>query len=301
MTDQPATYSRIAWETHQRDAKCGCTAPDPADCAIPHQPIPWMCRCHRLSANPTDEELAAVQQADQAQPGQPDVLTAITRYEVSVLPADDLNRKFYTLLVERTRRGTWVVTDGHAGYLEDGHGTPGQATAHQFADYDDALALARRLAPDMTVNGRTATEAYRHTHQEDPMTSRQILDLASLMNEIYALSSTYTRAVVRAGRTLTGGEENLAAQARGNAALLEIERTVRRWVAEHPESAAEPPQPSAEHAAVYLDDDDELWADYPTSPPSDAVLPLRWASETCDSKQELADRGVTLRVIGWSR
>jgi hypothetical protein len=62
-----------------------------------------------------------------------------------------------------------------------------------------------------------------------------------------------------------------------------------------------PKRPSDDHAAVYLDDCDELWAEYPTSPPSDAIVPLAWASEECRSKQEMEDRGVTFRVIGWSK
>lgn len=76
----------------------------------------------------------------------------------------------------------------------------------------------------------------------------------------------------------------------------EIEAHIRTQIAQEPEIA-----PSPEHAAVYLDDNDNLWADYPTSPPGDAVLPLVWASEECESKGELEARGRKLRVIGWSR
>lgn len=59
--------------------------------------------------------------------------------------------------------------------------------------------------------------------------------------------------------------------------------------------------PSDDHEAVYLDDHDEVWADYPTSPPGDYVLRLVWASEEAVSKRDLADQGVPLRVIGWSK
>lgn len=91
----------------------------------------------------------------------PEVLVDITRYEVSVLPADDINRRHHVLYVDRTRRGTWIVNDGHGGYDIDGDWAPGLAVAHEFADYDDALDLARRLAPNLAANGRTAAEVHR--------------------------------------------------------------------------------------------------------------------------------------------
>lgn len=98
-------------------------------------------------------------------PGEPEVLVTITRYAVSVLPADDINRKYFTLFVELTHRG-WIVTDGHGGYDSDGGWEPGRLGAHPFADHDDALALARRLAPGVTVNGHTALEVYRRSLAE---------------------------------------------------------------------------------------------------------------------------------------
>lgn len=65
--------------------------------------------------------------------------------------------------------------------------------------------------------------------------------------------------------------------------------------------AAEPAQPSPEHQAIYLDDFDQVWCDYPTVPAGDDVLPLVWASERAQSRSELADGGNRLRVIGWCR
>ena len=96
-------------------------------------------------------------------PDEPEVLVSITRYAVSVLPPSDINRRYFTLHVELTHRG-WIVTDGHGGYDADGGWEPGTLGAHPFADYDDALSLARRLAPGLTVNGHTAVEAYQRTH-----------------------------------------------------------------------------------------------------------------------------------------
>ncbi|WP_031095555.1 hypothetical protein [Streptomyces sp. NRRL S-15] len=67
------------------------------------------------------------------------------------------------------------------------------------------------------------------------MTSPQIIAVMALMREIEKPSACYNRAVRRTSQTLTDSPENDAAQARGNAALLEIEQAVRDWVAKHPD------------------------------------------------------------------
>jgi hypothetical protein len=97
-------------------------------------------------------------------PGQPEVIVNVTRYTVSVLPADDVNHRYFALFVELTQRGTWAVTDGHGGFGPDGKWTPGRDSGAEYADVDEALDLARRLAPGLTVNGHTAVDAYRRTH-----------------------------------------------------------------------------------------------------------------------------------------
>ncbi|MFI2081489.1 hypothetical protein ACH43Y_14215 [Streptomyces rubiginosohelvolus] len=99
-----------------------------------------------------------------ATPGLPDIDVTVTRIEVSLLPEGDINRKYYRLFVERTVRGTWTVHDGHGGYDIDGVWAPGLAVAHEFDDSEDAVALAKRLAPNVTVNGLTAADAYRRSH-----------------------------------------------------------------------------------------------------------------------------------------
>jgi hypothetical protein len=96
-------------------------------------------------------------------PTVPEVITQITRYEVSVLPVGDINRRYFSLYVELTRRGGWIVNDGHGGFNANGNWEPGHLNVHEFADHDDALNLARRLAPGITVNGHTATDAYRRS------------------------------------------------------------------------------------------------------------------------------------------
>jgi hypothetical protein len=61
-------------------------------------------------------------------------------------------------------------------------------------------------------------------------------------------------------------------------------------------------RPSDKHDAVWLDEYGDLWGEYQTSPSSngDAILRLVWESEVCSSKQELEDRGIAFRLLGWS-
>jgi hypothetical protein len=55
-----SAYGRGAWETYSRDAGCACTSPDPSTCAVSHRSGPWLCVCHRLSAELTEEERATL-------------------------------------------------------------------------------------------------------------------------------------------------------------------------------------------------------------------------------------------------
>lgn len=98
------------------------------------------------------------------QPGRPEVIVSITQYAVSVLPADDINRKTFTLFVELKRDG-WTVHDGHEFYAGDDTWQPSAWRAHHWPDHDDALAFAREVAPEMRVNGHTATEVWRRTQE----------------------------------------------------------------------------------------------------------------------------------------
>jgi hypothetical protein len=86
-------------------------------------------------------------------------IVSITRYAVSLLPEHDVNYKFYVLLVDR-REGGWVIHNGHEYYTPEGTWDPTSWKARVFPDRMDALAVAEKLAPGITVNGRTATEAY---------------------------------------------------------------------------------------------------------------------------------------------
>ena len=85
------------------------------------------------------------------------------------------------------------------------------------------------------------------------MTGDRILNLMALMKDIKSPSATYWRAVRRAASTFTGSTENDTAVSRGNTALLEIEQTVRAWVAEHPDPEAAADLERARRIAVALE------------------------------------------------
>lgn len=94
-------------------------------------------------------------------------LDKATRFEVDMLPEDDINAGVWKITVEYRGRGKWAV-------LRGGHfclGTDGVwdweptsteredewLAAHRF-DLDAALQLAEEHAPKLTVNGRTAAD-----------------------------------------------------------------------------------------------------------------------------------------------
>ncbi|MFD5875667.1 hypothetical protein [Streptomyces sp. NPDC060322] len=95
---------------------------------------------------------------------QPEVLVEVTRYSVCVLPRGDINFTAFVMYVQRRRDG-WGITDG-AGWVASvtGQWTLDHYDALTFAELEDALSLARKLAPDRRINGHTAMDAYRRTH-----------------------------------------------------------------------------------------------------------------------------------------
>lgn len=103
---------------------------------------------------------------------QPEVLVEPTRYEVSVLPFDDINRSSFTITVEARGEGRWAVCRHRQCLDIDGawswEALPSNRhdewlATHRF-DLDTALKLAREAAPHLRVNGHTALDAYRRTH-----------------------------------------------------------------------------------------------------------------------------------------
>lgn len=102
----------------------------------------------------------------------PEVVVQATRYEVSVLPLGDINRRYFTLYVE-LRGDQWAITNGFGECMEgDGlwsHDSAPSEDAEKWRarnrfGFDTALALAKKYAPQIAVNGRTAADMYDHTY-----------------------------------------------------------------------------------------------------------------------------------------
>ena len=94
-----------------------------------------------------------------------------TRYEVSVLPEDDINYPFYALGVEDRGNGRWAVVRHRQCLGVDGEWSwesipserdDGWLAALRF-DLDTALDLARKAAPGVVVNGIAAVEVLRRS------------------------------------------------------------------------------------------------------------------------------------------
>lgn len=92
-------------------------------------------------------------------------LSKATRFEIDMLPEDDINAGTWKVSVEYRGRGKWAVlrggqrclsTDG-AWDWEPREREDEWLAAHRF-DLDDALRLAEEHAPKLIVNGFTAAE-----------------------------------------------------------------------------------------------------------------------------------------------
>lgn len=107
-----------------------------------------------------------------ATPGVPSVAVQITEYEVSILPEGDINRPLYTINVSYRGEGRWAAVRHHACLNSKGEWSyelrPSEREDDWLAEHRfnrmTALELARKAAPQIVVNGQTATEAYQRTH-----------------------------------------------------------------------------------------------------------------------------------------
>lgn len=54
--------------------------------------------------------------------------------------------------------------------------------------------------------------------------------------------------------------------------------------------------PTGDHAAVWLDDEGRVWADYPTVPAGDDVVPLVWAEEDPVARREIEEHYTLSRI-----
>lgn len=86
------------------------------------------------------------------------------KYAVSCLPLDSRSAHLFTIWVEWRGRDLWAVTDGSFCFDEDGEADwepiPSERedtwlSRHRF-DLETALALAKRLAPQVVVNGHVS-------------------------------------------------------------------------------------------------------------------------------------------------
>ncbi|MEU6057959.1 hypothetical protein [Streptomyces sp. NPDC047097] len=107
---------------------------------------------------------------------QPEPIVQATRYEVSILPAGDINYSVFVLAVEWRGGDRWAVVRHRECLAADGNWSweslPSERedewlAKHRF-DLDTALALAREHAPRIWVNGHTALDAYRRTQPAGP-------------------------------------------------------------------------------------------------------------------------------------
>lgn len=99
--------------------------------------------------------------------GTPEVAVHATRFQVTVLPLDDVNASNWSLTVEYRGRDRWAVLRGARMCLSrsgswDYEFIPSERedewiAEHRF-EYAEAIRLAIKHAPDIVVNGMTATE-----------------------------------------------------------------------------------------------------------------------------------------------
>ena len=88
------------------------------------------------------------------------------KYAVSCVPEGNVNVSSFTVWVEYRGRGLWSVTDGAFCYDANGNAEyepiPSERDDEWRAKYrfplDAALALAKRVAPTLTVNGYTVAD-----------------------------------------------------------------------------------------------------------------------------------------------
>lgn len=101
----------------------------------------------------------------------PTPVVQATRYEVSLFPEDAEPRRHFTITIEWRGENRWAVLDGPMCLGSDGeweyeplpsNRDDAWIATHRF-DLETAQELAKRAAPHLIVNGRTALDVYRRT------------------------------------------------------------------------------------------------------------------------------------------
>lgn len=96
----------------------------------------------------------------------PEPTVKVTAYSVSCLPETNINAPHFTARAEYRGRGGWAVTDGFHVYAADGSRAhehiPTERTEEFLARFRhgelEAVALAKRIAPTLVVNGYTVAD-----------------------------------------------------------------------------------------------------------------------------------------------
>lgn len=103
-----------------------------------------------------------------------DIEPVVTAYEVCAVPRDDAGGYLsWAVTVERTHHSdTWAVRRGKRCYDADGdwdwEPLPSSRTDEWLANYrfdlETALRIAKEVASEIKVNGRTVADAQRMSH-----------------------------------------------------------------------------------------------------------------------------------------
>lgn len=103
----------------------------------------------------------------------PDVAVHAIEFRVSVLPLDHIDADIWSLTVSWQGQGRWVVRRGRSWRLSRNGSldlVPSEPTvdwiaAHRFA-FAEAMRLAVEHAPNVKMNGLTATEVLQRVNAE---------------------------------------------------------------------------------------------------------------------------------------
>jgi len=85
----------------------------------------------------------------------PEPVVTVSQYTVSCLPSDHPEQHHFAVVVRSRGDGRWTVSDGF-----DYFAPTGEYSADPWPmSENDALELAKRIAPTMVVQGHTVAEA----------------------------------------------------------------------------------------------------------------------------------------------
>lgn len=106
----------------------------------------------------------------------PKPIVQITRYEISLLPEDDINRPLFTINVENRGGDRWAIVRHRQCMNAKGdwswESIPSEREDEWLAEHRfnrmTALELAQWAAPQIVVNGLTALDVYQRRQADRP-------------------------------------------------------------------------------------------------------------------------------------